>query len=82
MADKIKELDKVIADLERQRAEEEGGIMTQLEAEVSDKQKQEAKANSSLNSAKDNLKQEQRKLKDTQKQKDSVRLLRLLKFLS
>ena len=52
--------------------QEAGGIVVQLETKLSEHQKLDAKAQSNINSKKDSVKAEQKKLTQTKKQITSV----------
>ncbi|XP_013399508.1 structural maintenance of chromosomes protein 2 [Lingula anatina] len=66
----VEGLNKEIAELEKKRDEESGGKMEELETELSERQKVEAKAQSALDHKKEALKAEQKKKKETSKQHD------------
>jgi len=61
-------LDVAIADLERKRDVQTGGVLNQLEAELVEKQKADTKATSALTHKQESLRSEQKKLKELQKQ--------------
>lgn len=65
---KVKELDVVIADLEKKRDLESGSVMQQLEESLKEKQKLEALAQSAIDNKKEGFKTEQKKKKDLTKQ--------------
>ncbi|XP_066576458.1 structural maintenance of chromosomes protein 2 [Amia ocellicauda] len=61
---KVKELSQEIADLEKKRDKDVGGILRSLEDALSDVQKVDAKAQSTLDLKKQNLKGEEKKRKE------------------
>ena len=68
----MKELDEVIGTLTKKRDEEAGGVMQKLEVALHEKQKEEAKAKSTLTNKNDTLKAEQKKLNQLNKQLSNV----------
>lgn len=69
--ERIEKLHEVIDQLEKKRDQESGGALADLEAELSVKKKEEAKAQSNITHKKESLKAEQKKLKDLEKQRDA-----------
>ncbi|WAR24761.1 SMC2-like protein [Mya arenaria] len=64
---KVKELDEVIARLEKKRDEESGSVMQRLEATLSENKKQEAVAQSAVDNKKEGLKAENKRKKELTK---------------
>ncbi|XP_070563660.1 structural maintenance of chromosomes protein 2-like [Ptychodera flava] len=65
--DKIVELTTAIRELEKKRDAEAGGAMDKLEAELTEVQKKDAKAQAALDHKKESLKTEKKKKKDLEK---------------
>ena len=70
--DKIKELDGVIAELERKRDEESGSVMKNLETALSENKKLEALAQSAVDNKKEGLKAENKRKKELNKNLNDV----------
>ncbi|CAH1773975.1 unnamed protein product [Owenia fusiformis] len=66
--DKLNQLDKDIAELEKKRDQEAGGVMEQIEADLNEKKKAHTKSQSAVDLKKENLKTEQKKHKSLTKQ--------------
>ena len=70
--EKIKELDGVIAELERKRDEESGSVMKNLETALSENKKLEALAQSAVDNKKEGLKAENKRKKELNKNLNDV----------
>ena len=69
----MKELEKLIRELETRRDEEAGGAMKQLESDLNERQKEDAKAQSNVSHKKEALKAENKKMRDLNKNCTNVR---------
>ena len=69
----IEELGENIKTLEKQRDEELGGRLTELECNLKEKEKDNLKAETNLKTVKDNKKQEEKKMTQIQKGMNTVR---------
>ena len=72
METKVKDLDEVIAELEKKRDEESGSVMQKLEATLTEKQKAEAMSQSAVDNKKEGLKAEVKKRKELTKHCEDV----------
>lgn len=70
--DTVKQLDDVIADLEKKRDQESGSVMGKLETTLKEKQKLEAVAQSAVDNKKEGLKAEHKKQKEITKYSEDV----------
>ena len=80
--EKVKELDTVIAELEKKRDEESGSVMKKLEATLTENKKLEALAQSAVDDKKDGLKAENKRKKELTKNSNDVRKLSFLSITS
>ncbi len=77
----IEEYGVNIKRLEKQRDEELGGRLTELEETLKEKEKENMKAESNLKAVKDNKKQEEKKMTQIQKGMNTVRSVSISTFV-